>query len=280
MKYESEIIHEILEQRGHELSSLHYQSECIETWIDETKGAYPKLCDYQSEWLNYMYENPIGDFPYEIITTNSTATINNVVPLAYKSAILKGQTLVNLINLENFASLPNMVYTYDLAVTNNTTYTVIATLRGSDKITTSKEIVFRNKANDVNGDDLIDTQQIMPDDISTIINLCQTIKITTQNNLHIRLYNALPKNLKIIILKGDHTQEVIRYFEGMQLVKMPVLTTTGKNLFNINDVEEGGTNWSDGTDSSSGMLRVKRDKLIAVKPNTSYVFNKNNWSVI
>ena len=47
MKYESEIIHEILEQRGHELSSLHYQSECLESWIDETKGADRKLCDYQ-----------------------------------------------------------------------------------------------------------------------------------------------------------------------------------------------------------------------------------------
>ena len=92
MKYESELNNEILKKRGHELSSLHYQSECVKTWIDETKGAYPKLCDYQSEWLNYILENPIGDFPYEIITTNSTATVNNVVPLAYKNAIFKGCT--------------------------------------------------------------------------------------------------------------------------------------------------------------------------------------------
>ena len=92
MKYESEIIAEILEKRGHKKSSLHYQSECIETWIEETKGAYPKLCDYESEWLNYINENPLGEFPYETITDVTEATINNVVPYAYKSAILKGST--------------------------------------------------------------------------------------------------------------------------------------------------------------------------------------------
>ena len=54
MKYQSELIKEIVEARGHNKSSLHYESECIESWIEESKGAYPKLCDYQSEWLNYI----------------------------------------------------------------------------------------------------------------------------------------------------------------------------------------------------------------------------------
>ena len=92
MKYQSELINEILEDRGHEKSSLHYESECVESWIEESKGAYPKLCDYEGEWLNYMIENPIGDFPYETVTSNPTATVSNVVPYGYKSAILKGST--------------------------------------------------------------------------------------------------------------------------------------------------------------------------------------------
>ena len=124
MKYESELIKEIADSRGHEKSSLHYESECIESWIEETKGAYPKLCDYQSEWLNFIKElngggsgggeepkpeppggggeepepeePPIGVFPYETVTSNHTATVNHVVPLEYKSAILKGQTDENL----------------------------------------------------------------------------------------------------------------------------------------------------------------------------------------
>lgn len=91
MKYKSELIAEILEQRGHELPSLHYQSECVETWIEENKGAYPKLCDYESEWLNYIVEKPIGNFPYETFI-GTDGTINNVVPYDYKSAILIGST--------------------------------------------------------------------------------------------------------------------------------------------------------------------------------------------
>ena len=115
MKYESELIHEILEQRGHDKSSLHYESECIESWIEEVKGAYPKLCDYQSEWLEYISilddtgggedpeppigpdpEPPIGEFPYVVLSDVTEAAIDNVVPYAYKSAILKGKTDENL----------------------------------------------------------------------------------------------------------------------------------------------------------------------------------------
>ena len=103
MKYKSELIKEVIDSRGHEKSSIHYHSECIETWIEEAKGAYPKLCDYESEWLNYISilddtggsedpEPPIGAFPYETVSTNTSATVNHVVPYAYKRAILKGQT--------------------------------------------------------------------------------------------------------------------------------------------------------------------------------------------
>ena len=93
MKYKSELIKDIVDTRGHEKSSLHYESECIRAWIEETKGAYPKICDYESEWLNYINENPIGKFPYETVTANPTATINNVVPYEYKSAILHGKSV-------------------------------------------------------------------------------------------------------------------------------------------------------------------------------------------
>ena len=96
MKYQSELIKEILDKSGHIKSTIHYQSECIEQWIEENKGAYPKLCDYKSEWLYYIFEKPIGTFPYETITDVTAATVNNVVPYAYRTAILKGKTDENL----------------------------------------------------------------------------------------------------------------------------------------------------------------------------------------
>ena len=92
MKYQSELIKEIVDKRGQKFPSRHYQSECVESWIEETKGSYPKLCDYEGEWLNYIVESPICEFPYVMLTDVTEATINNVVPYAYKSAILKGST--------------------------------------------------------------------------------------------------------------------------------------------------------------------------------------------
>lgn len=92
MKYQSELIEEIVDKRGHKFPSLHYQSECVESWIEEAKGSYPKLCDYEGEWLNYIAESPIGEFPYVTLSDVTVATVNNVVPYAYKSAILSGST--------------------------------------------------------------------------------------------------------------------------------------------------------------------------------------------
>ena len=88
MKYQSELIKEIVDKRGHKFPSLHYQSECVESWIEETKGSYPKLCDYEGEWLNYIVESPIGEFPYVTLSDVTEATVNNVLPYEYKSEII------------------------------------------------------------------------------------------------------------------------------------------------------------------------------------------------
>lgn len=93
MKYQSEILKEIIDSEGHITSLLHYESECVESWIEEARPSYPKLCDYQSEWLNYINNHePIGEFPYVSLMDVTEATVNNVVPYAYKSATLKGST--------------------------------------------------------------------------------------------------------------------------------------------------------------------------------------------
>ena len=80
LKYESEIIKEIVDVRGHESSLTHYESECIESRIDEVKDGYPKLVDYQSEWLNYIVENPIFsvEIPVEAITQNLSSFIGEL----------------------------------------------------------------------------------------------------------------------------------------------------------------------------------------------------------
>ena len=45
--------------------------------------------------------------------------------------------------------------------------------------------------------------------------------------------NTIEYKVRYVILEGDYTNVDIPYFEGMASVKQPVLTTTGKNLYNI-----------------------------------------------
>ena len=56
MKYKSELIKEIVGVRGHEKSSLHYESE----------------------WLNYIALNPVGEFPYVILSDVTEAITQNL----------------------------------------------------------------------------------------------------------------------------------------------------------------------------------------------------------
>ena len=231
MKYKSELIHEILEQRGHEVPNLHYQSECVESWIDESKGAYPKLCDYESEWLNYINENPIGEFPYETVTTNNTATVNHVVPLAYKSAILTGQTLVNLVvnsSIEKTignSSGTEAKYDYIYQLENNKDYTIqfeISNFNATKPISCSFDSGWGGIDNitiDKNG--IYKTKFTANRESTQVWFFWPTINWEDGNS-------ATVKN--IIVLEGDHTQKDIPYFTSIQSVKMPVLKTTGKNL--------------------------------------------------
>ena len=138
MKYQSELIKEIVDKRGHKFPSLHYQSECVESWIEETKGSYPKLCDYEGEWLNYIVESPIGEFPYVTLSDVTEATVNNVVPYAYKSAILKGSTKYRDIDTGEFLD------TFD-----ETKNLELVSVRMPDLMTFNRENMFKYFMNKV-----------------------------------------------------------------------------------------------------------------------------------
>ena len=66
----------------------------------------------------------------------------------------------------------------------------------------------------------------------------------------------------LMFIKGDQTAKDFGYFEGMKSVelsnKMPVLTTTGKNLFNFNDLELGRLN-NNGEPTTSNTARRNKN---------------------
>ena len=235
MKYKSELIKDIVDTRGHEKSSLHYESECIETWIDEANGAYPKLTDYRSEWLNYIVSNSIGEFPYITLSNVTNATVENVVPYAYKSAILKGQTLVN-VNRSNYTTNTNItddygqaIDFYDADMLPNTTYTII---------------MYSDNLYECRFSQLYDDREY---NLAVVKVGTPFVFTTVKNYQGLRSYLKgdelnIPQGteIKILIIEGDYTNIDIPYFEGMQSVKMPVLTTSNEdgtktNILTVNE---------------------------------------------
>ena len=263
MKYESELIKEIVDSRGHEKSSLHYESECIESWIEEAKGAYPKLCDYQSEWLEYISilddtgggsdggeepkpeEPPIGEFPYETVTTNNTATVNHVVPLAYKSAILKGNTLVNLAKNFTYQSGWTDVWGGESKNNQRCCYQV-ENVKGETKYflknfdeSTQAYIRYYDNSNDkiISNSGWLD----LPTIITTPTNT-KKISVTIRISINNEIYTSPEQGNKNIVVEYQDGMENmdIDYFEGMQSVKMPVLKTTNEdgtktNILTVNE---------------------------------------------
>ena len=76
------------------------------------------------------------------------------------------------------------------------------------------------------------TEQLVTSDCFTI----QTpATLTSQNVIFSGKGNVISE---VTVVEGDHTEKEYGYFEGMQSVKMPVLTTTGKNLFDVNKGKE------------------------------------------
>ena len=248
MKYQSELINEILEVRGHKKSSLHYESECIESWIEENKGAYPKLCDYQSEWLNYINENiGIGEFPYATLTDVTDATINNVVPFAYKSTILKGNTIINLVNnftfgigveeTDNYFTLTQTNTAENIGVNIETSlielnkdYTLIYFIQ--EKTTTvSTSLVVKQASYLAPSGNATLTQNIGWNKIKFNLSSFGSnrgLNIAIASSEQDGNYIKFAKN-KFALLAGDWTNKNIPFNTvkyGMQSVKTPVLTTT------------------------------------------------------
>lgn len=172
----------------------------------------------------------------------------NVMDGHVKSAILKGKTLVN--NLGKCANIPitNSTHSGHINFSKNIEvgkeYTIIISI--SNAVTTTNSKVINIRGNNVDG-----TYKSIYDAVFKVTNGIQKVKFTATDSFKTCLVafgGNTPENSSMIMdylmfVEGDYTNVDIPYFEGMQSVKMPVLTTTGKNLFDIDKFVKscGGT---------------------------------------
>ena len=284
MKYESEILYDLMKRDGllnPSQENLPYESELKEKYVNDVVGAYPKLQDYRPEWLNYnKCEYIPADFPTESQTNQTSGTFENVIPFAYDVATLKGKTLVT-----NYASdiveatasgswieNPVQLTKVTLPVKPSTNYLFVVdvienSLIGNETINNS----IRFGETDASGSQpsAFTSMHAMPLHQIGIYNFILTTKSDISNiNLFDRKQLSKHCNsgkIKFRYMIIEHQQGMenwdIPYFEGMQSVQMPVLTTTGKNLFD-GELELGDIGSNDGIQTQGDFAISKNFNVI------------------
>ena len=236
MKYESTILKRLIDTYG-VTGNPRYISEIIKEFIVRGKECFPNLFTYQADWLAHIDEFGLNP-SYTVSYTGQSIYAPNTLESPVKSAILKGQTLVNLINggevTEN--------------ATNN--WVVFSADFNADMIKTSTDYtlityVISNTLSDGSGCDFGVSGGLNDGFGFKAIRVpsgkvgVYKIKLTTKNvfsqppALRQQIFDDVATGsitFKQVLVEGDYTNIDIPYFEGMQSVKLPVLTTTGKNL--------------------------------------------------
>ena len=243
---------------------LLYKIATGETDLTDVPGY---LSRYE-ELLKHLIENGgIGgtDFEYVLYTLNdSFSTLYSTAEAPVKSAILKGQTLVNLqqkgtkwtINGNGSNASYSSKEGFPLSKLKPSTKYLIKFNKDISSFVGS--VFFAqgvNTVNNINGDYAIVTTL----DVLTTSRI--GIHIYPKNN--ILLTEELLMDVEVMIIEYQEGMENwdIPYFEGMQSVKMPVLKSVGKNLFDGEfDLKITNTHaWS--------------KNFIKVLPNTAYIFS-------
>lgn len=209
--------------------------------IEESKLVKPRdMMDYMGNQHNSLKEKADSDVDYAVKTAigefnyldyeGQHITVNNSIEGHTKSAILSGCTLVSLGNDKIDKS-----FTYDLTVNilsdvknlkPNTNYIILM----GHSASSDRNVLLHMYRNDWS---YIGNQ-------SHIISPTKKyIKFTSPNDVvcNFQLQNISQETFTgydLMLLEYQDGMENwdIPYFEGMKSVKMPVLTTTGKNLFN------------------------------------------------
>lgn len=223
----------------------------------------------------------------------------NVMDGPAKSAILKGQTLVNLAENEKAYAVGNgdpanrkltknsnstkveivgkgvscvVVFDNDYQLKANTKYTITfdsSTTGFEDKM----EIGFHSNE----GNYGVAIKSV------TTNNGKNKIVLSTPSEFEIKgitigRHSAIPVGSTIqisnmIVLEGEYTDQDIPYFTGMQSVKMPVLKTVGKNLFDGNIIGNYYVNIDGGLVAHSECYATD---FIEIKPNTNFSTNNRD----
>ena len=216
---------------------LLYKIAIGETDLSDVPGY---LSRYE-ELLKYLIENggiSGGDFEYVLYTFNqSLYTLYTTAEKPVKSAILSGNTLVNLAtensvqfttasdwkHLKTKQKMLNTTKNYMVKFNSSHDYKGYVHLR--DKATNTY-ITDARRNNFKKGSNVVLLGRFLESDLESFSNIYITFFSDSGSATNLTITDVM-----LIEYQEGMENWDIPYFEGMQSVKMPVLSTIGKNLF-------------------------------------------------
>lgn len=267
---------------------LYEFSEAMKTMYNTVEKPFKSLELSGNTLVNCVLEDTENDdyTSFDKDYSGTSFTINGTSEGAIKSAILKGQTLVNLTPkftdsrwIKNGGGAPSLTKTDDYMILSPTiTGSSVIELRDvsmfkKDTVYTFIVNVLENTYSKVFFTDFSldnNTQlQVGINKFTQIFNhTSPMIRIGYTGNIDV---GSVLKIANIVAIEGDYTEEDIPYFEGMQSVKMPVLSTVGKNLFQVT-FEQGSIYSVEGKPVHSTTRARSIDFIKLTKGNT-YTFS-------
>lgn len=199
---------------------------------------------------------------------------------AYKSAILKGNTLVNILKYTSISTSDAGTYgnTYMHTPTLGDKYLIKIKIKSIAESTSSLPLKIEPFGS-ANGStqyfDIKESEYIVGNEIIRVMTAVenQSNEINPSLNYRIREYVSGTFSCDIVMLPYQDGMENwdIPYFEGMQSVRMPVLTTTGKNLWNNYALERGSINHLNGENLNQYTTQTRSKDYIPIVQNTTYI---------
>lgn len=292
MKYESTILKRLIDTYG-VVGNPRYISEIIKEFIVRGKERFPELFTYQADWLAHIDEFGLNP-SYTVSYTGQSIYAPNTLERPVKRAILSGQTLVNLVpkkiidytgssDWDGFHALvqnstkPNEHWRTLQDLKPNTKYYVSCYVETFEDVDT-KHYHFNNP-----NDNCVFADYMKVNGVGHYQWISRTKReLTDETYIALRCQNAYARGRikirDIMIIEYQEGMENwdIPYFEGMQSVKMPVLKSVGKNLFDYSShpITLEKLAYADGQQVYwTGYIGVKT--YVPVKENTTYTYSND-----
>ena len=252
--------------------------------VDYIGKQHSKLRDTMNANVDYIIKTAIGEFNYLDYEGQHIAATNSIEGHA-RSAILSGQTLVNLAiekdveftganqwkHLRLNQSLLNSSKKYLLSFDSSQDYNGYVHLRD---VSTNTYVTSTCNSSFKQGNNKF----LIKDFLQTELNTFADIRVTFHLNNGSVVTPTISNAILLEYVEGMENWD-IPYFEGMNSVKMPVLSTVGKNVVNekiwkIEAEEEGyqcllSAGWATETDKNGNPIiipvHVEKGKVYTLK---------------